>query len=193
MNNFVTYNGNQYDAQKLNLVKGEGAKTKVVMEQLYNYNEAQTSAFVTSIIVTPFQEGFSVVVKPETEQNFPAEAHIVSKMILKKIKYDPNVKYVETELQPERPAFRQDRPQNSWGNRPRTGGYRRDEVPVTDNFNRAPRSAISNTTPGNFTRTKPQSPVTRPYNPGRSLSGPTTAVDKSPLQPSLTRSPQTPR
>lgn len=193
MTDFVTYNGNQYDPAKLNQSKGEGAKATVVLDQLYNYSEAPKSSAVTTIIVTPFQDGFSVIVKPVGDQMFPAAVHIVSKMILKKIKHDPNAKYVETDVQPERPAFRQERPQNNWNNRSSSGGYRRDEVPVTGNFNKTPRSAISNTSSGNFTRTKPQSSATRSYIPGRGMTGPITPIDESLLQPNRTLRHQTPR
>lgn len=148
---------------------------------------------VTTIIVTPFQDGFSVIVKPVGDQVFPADVHIVSKMILKKIKHDPNAKYMETNSQSERPAFRQERPQNNWNNRPGPGGYRRDEVAVVGNFNRTPRTANSNTSPGNFTRTKPQSSATRPYIPGRGMTGPIAPIDESLLQPNRTLRPQTPR
>lgn len=156
MTDFVTYNGNQYDAAKLNLVKGEGSKISVTADKLANLETAQTSDKVSSLIITPFQEGFSVVAKPVGETVFPAQAHIVSKMILKKVKHDPTARFVETNVQPERPQFRQDLNRNDrprWDNNrnaaPKSpnGGYRRNEAPAQGNFNRTPRTGVSSNQP----------------------------------------------
>jgi hypothetical protein len=99
MSDFVTYNGSQYSVEKLNTIKGDGAKTSVQLEKLYEFNKAPT-AKVSSLIVTPYMDGFAVIAKPEGEIKFPAAAHIVSKVVLKKIKHDPNAKYFDPSTPP---------------------------------------------------------------------------------------------
>lgn len=145
MTDFVTHNGNQYETDKLIMIRGEGGKASVKLEQLKNLHSAQSSDKTDKAIVIPFEDGFHVLLKPVGEIKSDSVVYIISKVLLKKIKYDPNAKYVETEVQQERPVYRQERPpQNNWNNRPRTGGYRRDEAQVTGNFNREPRTNFSN-------------------------------------------------
>lgn len=144
MNDFVTYNGNQYSASKLNTIKGEGAKTSVSKEQLKGFDTAPTG-LVDSVIVTPFDDGFAVIIKPENKEiTFPCTAYILSKMVLKKVKYDPNAKFVETEP----PQQRQERAPE-WNNRPRTndrGGFRRNETQVNGSYNKTPKTAFGDRT-----------------------------------------------
>lgn len=142
----VTYNGNQYEAAKLNLAKGEGAKITVTTDMLYNLNEAQSSDKVSALIITPFKEGFSVVAKPKGETTLPCQAHIVSKMILKKIKYDPREHIVE----PPRQTQFQDN--SRWNSRPqqnnntRTNGQRNNDAYSTNgNYDRRPKTQFTTT------------------------------------------------
>ena len=99
MSDFVTYNGSQYSVEKLNTIKGDGAKTSVQLDRLHEFDKAPT-AKVSSLIVTPYMEGFAVIAKPEGEIKFPVTVHIVSKMLLKKIKHDPNAKYYDPSKPP---------------------------------------------------------------------------------------------
>lgn len=107
MSDFVTYNGSQYSVEKLNTIKGDGARTSLSFEKLHGFDVAPV-AKVSSLIVTPYMEGFAVVVKPEGELKFPIQAHIVSKVVLKKIKHDPSAKYYDPSIPPQVQSY--DRP-----------------------------------------------------------------------------------
>lgn len=89
MAQYITYNDNKYDVKKLLLLKGEGIRIKFEADKLLNLDKAYQSSETDGIVVVPYDDKFQVLLKTSGELNDKTPVYILSKFILKKIKYDP--------------------------------------------------------------------------------------------------------
>lgn len=89
MTQYISYNDNKYDVKKLLLIKGEGSRVQYDSSKLLNLDKAFSSNETDGIVTVPFCDKFHVLVKTSKEITNKTPVYILSKFLLKKIKYSP--------------------------------------------------------------------------------------------------------